>query len=211
MDTKRLPAPITRFVHNVAAEFGLAAVISVVEMAGSANRIWQFTTTKGIFVVKELPYNDREAYLALRQAADFEATLIGEQRVLGPAPVQNRSGEYISLLTDSRGQENPVRLHHWFTGAPPCVGNPATVSQAGHTLRIIQLAGSAWSVRPKGSLQRWNSDPRLVLEHFLASGHVDGASSGDLRRTVAEAIASSRTLERTRINLTSTRRMGSGV
>lgn len=188
MNTERLPAPIGHFVRNIAAEFDLAAVISVVEMAGSANRLWQFTTAKGIFVVKELPYNDREAYLALRQAANFEAMLIGEQHVRGPIPVPNRSGEYVSILTDSRGQESPVRLHQWFTGAPPRVDDLATLRNAGCTLRAIQLAGSVWSVQPTGSLQLWKSDPSSVLDHFLASGHLESTFLRNQRRTIAEAV-----------------------
>ena len=189
MDTERFTAPTARFVRSVAAEFDLAEVVSVAEMSGSANRLWQFTTTKGIFVVKELPYNDGEQDFALRQAANFEATLIGEQRIPGPAPVQNRSGDYVAVLTDSRGKESPVRLHQWFTGVPPRVDDPATLVQAGRTLRAIQMAGSSWSVRPKGSLQLWNREPSSVLEHFWASGHFDGASSAALRSTVADALA----------------------
>ncbi len=188
MDTEKLSVPVVRFVSSVASEFDLAEVVSVLAMSGSANRLWQFTTTKGAFVVKELPYNDVEQYFELRKAANFEATLISKQLVSGPTPVQNRSGDYVSLLTDSRGKESPVRLHHWFTGAPPNVADPATLVNAGHTLRAIQRAGSSWSVRPKGSLQLWNTDPSSVLEHFLASGHFDGASSTALSSTIADAL-----------------------
>ncbi|CAN5606413.1 hypothetical protein BH10CHL1_BH10CHL1_03390 [soil metagenome] len=189
MERESLTASTARFISSVAAEFNLAEVVSVVEMSSSSNCLWQFTTTKRIFVVKELPYNDAEQSFDLRKAANFEATLIGEQRVLGPIPVQNRSGDYVAVLTDSRGKQSPVRLHHWFTGAPPCLDDPATLANAGRTLRAIQTAGAAWSVRPKGSLQRWHPDPSLVLEHFLVSGHFDGVSSTTLRHTVADALA----------------------
>jgi Ser/Thr protein kinase RdoA (MazF antagonist) len=189
MDTTKLSAPVAQFVHNVATAFDLAETISVAEMAGSANRLWRFTTTKGIFVVKELPYNNSEEGFALRQAANFEAMLIGQQRVAGPAPVPNRRGEYVVLLTDSRGQESPVRLHPWFRGVPPQVDDPAILLQAGRTLRAIQLAGAAWSVQPKGSLQLWTDDPSSVLDHFWASGHLDGTTRGVLHSTVTEALA----------------------
>ena len=71
MDTKSLHASIAQFVHSVAAEFDSAEVVAVSAMAGSANRLWHFTTAAGIFVVKELPYNDGEDRDSLRQAADF--------------------------------------------------------------------------------------------------------------------------------------------
>lgn len=188
MDTEKLSEPVARFVSSVAADFDLAEVVSVLAMSGSANRLWQFTTAKGAFVVKELPYNDSKQYFELCKAANFEAMLIRKQLVSGPAPAQNRSGDYVSLLTDSRGKESPVRLHQWFTGVPPNVDDPATLVNAGRALRAIQMAGSSWSVRPKGSLQLWHTDPSLVLEHFWASGHFDGASSTTLRRTVADAL-----------------------
>ena len=188
MDIASLNPSLTGFVHSVAAAFDLAGVVGILELSGSANRLWQFTTRKGVFVVKELPYNNRNHDAELCQAAAFEATVIGAGLVPGPPPVPNQSGGYLSVLTGSRGEECPVRLHPWFRGAPPRVDDPAILRQAGHTLRTIQLAGASWSVQPKGSLQLWTTDPASVLEHFFASGHFEDASHLALRSTVAAAL-----------------------
>lgn len=188
MNTDGLSASVIQFVNSVAAEFDLAEVVAVAGMAGSANRLWRFITTKGIFVVKELPYNDGEQDSDLHKAATFEAMLIGAQRVPGPIPMPNRNGDYVSRLPDSRGKESPVRLHRWFPGVPPRVDDPAMLVQAGRTLRTIQLAGASWSVRPAGVLGVWDPDPRVVLEQFLVSGHWKGAADSTLYRTVADAL-----------------------
>lgn len=189
MNTGNLNASEALFVRNVTAAFALAEVISVLPMTGSANRLWQFTTTSGIFVVKELPYNDQTQYADLRQAANFEALLIGEQRVPGPIPVPNRNGEYVSVLTDSRAKESPVRVHRWFTGTPPRVDDPVTLVQAGRTLRTIQLAGASCAVRPNGFLVQWHRNPNSLLEQFLASGHCAATATSQFRSTITDAVA----------------------
>ena len=181
--------PLVQFISSVTPIFNLGEVISVSEMAGSANRLWRFTTPIGTFVVKELPYNDQEQTFALPQAAAFEAKLLGEQHVLGPTPVPNRNGEYVSSLTGSRGEECLVRAHHWFTGVPPNVDDLATLGQAGRTLRTIQTAGAAWSRRSNGSLQSWHTEPNESLERFLASDYWDGASGATFRSGITDALA----------------------
>lgn len=187
--------PLVQFISSVTPIFNLGEVISVSEMAGSANRLWRFTTPIGTFVVKELPYNEQEQTFTLQQAAAFEAKLLGEQRVLGPNPVPNRSGEYVSSLTGSRGEECLVRVHHWFTGAPPDIDDQATLGQAGRTLRTIQTAGAAWSRRANGSLQAWHTEPNESLERFLASGYCDGVSGATFRSVITDALALVRTGE----------------
>lgn len=188
MDAETLREFLTSFVSSVTTAFGLAKVVSVSAIAGSANRLWQFTTLKRAFAVKELPYNDQEQTFALHQAAAFEAKLLGEQRVLGPTPLPNRNGEYVSSLTGSRGEECLVRVHHWFTGVPPDIDDQATLGQAGRTLRTIQTAGEAWSRRPNGSLQAWHKDPNEGLERFLASGYWDGAAGATFRSVITDAL-----------------------
>lgn len=188
MSAKSLSASLAQFIHKVAVEFDLAQVTSVLEMAGSANRLWQFTTTQGAFVVKELPYDAKEQYLTLCNAATFEATLLGQRLISGPLPVPNQRGAYVSMLTGSRGQECPVRLHRWFVGAPPCLEDLTILVQAGRTLRTIQMAGALWSVRPAGSLRTWTTDPTALLEHCLALGYFDDASGLSLRSAIADAL-----------------------
>lgn len=184
-----LSESVVQFISGVTAAFNLAEVISISEMTGSANRLWRFTMPTGAFVVKELPYNDPEQTVALHQAAAFEATLLGEQRVPGPTPLPKQNGEYVSLLTGSRGEECPVRVHHWFTGAPPNIDDPAILAQAGRTLRAIQTAGADWSRRPKGSLRSWSTEPNIILERFVSAGYGDDASRVNYRSVIADALA----------------------
>ena len=158
------------FARGVCTIFGLAADgLTITSLPGSTNRLWQFQTPSGRFVVKEFPYEG--AGEGLLRAAEFEYGIWRTGQLAMPEPVRAVDGQLIHRLAGSRGSTVLARVHRYLDGTPitrpPATG---TAHAAGVALAAIQQFGLTRETRPSGSLRWWTIAPETILGRLYAAG-----------------------------------------
>lgn len=177
------------FVHRVVTAFNLSEVQAVQAMEATSNGLWRVATSREIVSVKELTPRAAGQLADLRLAAAFEVRLVIGNLVCGPAPMPDRNGEYVPVLTGVRGQEVPVRVHRWLQGRPPDACDRSILHEAGRTLQTVQQVGAAWSTRPAGSLLDADTDWHTLVERALSAGCRYRTAHRSPHHTVARAVA----------------------
>jgi len=158
------------FVEGVANHFTLGdpGDIDVSSMKGSANRLWKFSIYHSNFVVKELSHDPPEYLERRREAAAFEQRIFDDGPILMPELISAITGEFICLLTGSRGQPVSIRVHHWMDNNVNATPDRDYFQEAGGSLHAIQVTGQNWSSTPQGSLSQAEQEPHVVLDRLRA-------------------------------------------